>query len=62
MEQFVKKFWKEENGNTTIDWMVLTAGLLLLGVAVVTSFGSGSMSVADQAPATILETAEFSNV
>jgi len=33
MERFVKKFWTEEDGNTTIDWMVLTAGLVLMGGA-----------------------------
>ncbi|WP_275450636.1 hypothetical protein [Octadecabacter antarcticus] len=35
MERFVKKFWTEEDGNATLDWMVLTAGVLLLGAAVI---------------------------
>lgn len=35
MERFVKKFWTEEDGNTTLDWMVLTTGLVLLGGAVI---------------------------
>lgn len=35
MERFVKKFWPEEDGNATLDWMVLTAGVLLLGAAVI---------------------------
>lgn len=37
MERFVKKFWTQEDGNATLDWMVLTAGILLLGAAVIAS-------------------------
>lgn len=40
MERFVRKFWTQEDGNTTIDWMVLTAGLVLLGAAVMASIGN----------------------
>ncbi len=47
MERFVKKFWTEEDGNTTIDWMVLTAGLVLLGAAVMASVGTTSQELAD---------------
>ena len=47
MEKFVKKFWTEEDGNTTIDWMVLTAGLVLLGAAVMASVGTNSQALAD---------------
>jgi len=47
MERFVKKFWTEEDGNTTVDWMVLTAGLVLLGAAVMASVGDGGMEMAD---------------
>lgn len=47
MEKFVKRFWKEEDGNTTIDWMVLTAGLVLLGAAVMASVGVESQALAD---------------
>lgn len=47
MERFVKKFWTEEDGNTTIDWMVLTAGLVLLGAAVMASVGPNTQALAD---------------
>lgn len=47
MERFVKKFWTEEDGNTTIDWMVLTAGLVLLGAAIMASVGVESQALAD---------------
>ena len=33
MERFVKKFWTQEDGSTTVDWMVLTTGLVLMGAA-----------------------------
>jgi len=47
MERFVKKFWTEEDGNTTIDWMVLTAGLVLLGAAVMASVGAPAQDLAE---------------
>lgn len=47
MERFVKRFWKEEDGNTTIDWMVLTAGLVLLGAAVMAAVGPETQNLAD---------------
>lgn len=47
MEKFVKKFWTEEDGNTTIDWMVLTAGLVLLGAAIMASVGPNTQALAD---------------
>lgn len=57
MERFVKKFWSEEDGNTTIDWMVLTAGLVLLGAAVMASVGKPTQAYADDA-ATVIQNIE----
>ncbi|SLN43475.1 Flp family type IVb pilin [Pseudooctadecabacter jejudonensis] len=53
MERFVKKFWTEEDGNTTIDWMVLTAGLVLLGAAVMATVGTPAQDLADDTNAVI---------
>ena len=53
MERFVKKFWTEEDGNTTIDWMVLTAGLVLLGAAIMASVGTESQALAEDTTAII---------
>jgi len=53
MERLVKKFWTEEDGNTTVDWMVLTAGLVLLGAAVMASVGQPTQSLAEDTTATI---------
>ncbi|NBD30548.1 MAG: hypothetical protein GVY31_10995 [Alphaproteobacteria bacterium] len=47
MERFLTKFWSEEDGNTTIDWMVLTAGLVLLGAAVMAAVGPQTQALAD---------------
>ena len=47
MERFVKDFWKEEEGNTTIDWMALTAGLVMLGAAVMASVTGSTRDLAD---------------
>jgi len=49
MERFVRKFWTEEDGNTTIDWMVLTAGLVLLCSAVLASVGQPAQDIANEA-------------
>lgn len=57
MERFVKKFWTEEDGNTTVDWMVLTAGLVMLGAAVMASVGNTSADLADDT-GTAIETIE----
>ncbi len=53
MERFVKKFWTEEDGNTTVDWMVLTAGLVLLGAALMTTLGGGAQALADDTGAVV---------
>lgn len=53
MTPFLKSFLTSEDGNTTIDWMVLTAGLLLLSVAVATAIGGPTTGIADETAAVI---------
>lgn len=48
MQMIFGRFWNEENGNTTVDWIVLTAGLVLLATAVMLAVGPGSQGIADQ--------------
>ncbi|NBT33683.1 MAG: hypothetical protein EBT13_17760 [Rhodobacteraceae bacterium] len=57
MKQFFARFWNEEDGNATIDWMVLTAGLVLLGVAVMAAIGGPSRTLASGA-AEVLDSVE----
>ena len=43
----LNKFWNDEAGAVTIDWVALTAGILLLGIAVVYGiFNSGVSTLA----------------
>lgn len=36
-----KKFQKDEDGAVTVDWVVLTAAIVGLGVAVITAVSTG---------------------
>lgn len=53
MKHLLKAFRAEEDGNTTIDWIVLTAGVMLLSTAVLASIGGGGVDVADATADTI---------
>lgn len=53
MARLIEKFWGEEAGNTTIDWMVLTAGLVLLGAAIMASVGPTAGALASETGAVI---------
>lgn len=41
-------FLKDESGAVTVDWVVLTAAIVGLGIAVLTSVGNGTTSLADK--------------
>ncbi|MCR9146197.1 MAG: hypothetical protein NXH74_03230 [Rhodobacteraceae bacterium] len=41
MIKFIKKFRKEEDGAVTVDWVVLTAAVVGLGVAGVSTVSGG---------------------
>ena len=41
-------FLKDESGAVTVDWVVLTAAIVGLGIAVLTSVGNGTASLADK--------------
>ena len=47
MLNFIKNFRNDEDGAVTVDWVVLTAAIVLLGVAVGNSVGSGAQDLAD---------------
>jgi Flp pilus assembly pilin Flp len=44
---FFKNFHKDESGAVTVDWVVLTAAIVGLGIAVLTSVSGGTTSLAD---------------
>mgnify|MGYP001812841262 FL=1 len=43
MSQSAMRFYKEEDGAVTVDWVVLTAAIVGLGVAVITTVARGAL-------------------
>lgn len=48
MFNFIKTFRKDEDGAVTVDWVVLTAALVALGITVLTVVGQGTVTLADK--------------
>ncbi len=46
MLNFIKNFRAEEDGAVTVDWVVLTAAIVGLGIAVLGSVRSGATTMA----------------
>ncbi len=44
----IKTFSRDEDGAVTVDWVVLTAAIVGLGIAVLTSVSGGTTSLADK--------------
>lgn len=42
MKTLFKHFTRDEDGAVTVDWVVLTAGIVGLGIAVAVSVGQGA--------------------
>ena len=49
MLNFIKNFRNDEDGAVTVDWVVLTAAIVGLGIAVLTSVGGSAVTTADGA-------------
>ena len=47
MKTFFQNFRKDEDGAVTVDWVVLTAAIVGLGIAVLTSVSGGTTSLAN---------------
>jgi Flp pilus assembly pilin Flp len=45
---FYKTFRADEGGAVTVDWVVLTALIVGLGIAVLTTIGSGTAALGDK--------------
>lgn len=43
MRVFLKKFLTSESGAVTVDWVVLTAAIVGLGVIVITTVANGAL-------------------
>lgn len=48
MTKLINKFIADNDGAVTVDWVVLTAAIVGLGIAVMTSFGPGVVSLSDK--------------
>jgi Flp pilus assembly pilin Flp len=47
MFNFIKTFRADEDGAVTVDWVVLTAAIVGLGIAVLTTVSGGAEDLAD---------------
>ena len=62
MLNFIKAFHTDEDGAVTVDWVVLTAAIVGLGIAVLTSVSNGAEIMAsniDQELQTAVPTISF---
>ncbi len=46
--KLMQNFKRDEDGAVTVDWVVLTAAIVGLGIAVLTSVSGGTTSLADK--------------
>ena len=46
--KLARAFKRDEDGAVTVDWVVLTAAIVGLGIAVLTSVSGGTTSLADK--------------
>ena len=57
---FIKRFGKDEDGAVTVDWVVLTAALVGLGIAVLAAVETGlsdlSKDISDELQSDIVDT------
>ncbi|MEM1161152.1 MAG: hypothetical protein AAGJ28_09475 [Pseudomonadota bacterium] len=58
----LNKFLRDESGAVTIDWVALTAGILLLGITVVYALFNGGVDDLTGSINTQLNTASTNNV
>lgn len=47
MMNFIQNFHADESGAVTVDWVVLTAAVIGMGILVVNSIGGGASTMAN---------------
>ena len=47
MMKLIKTFRRDEDGAVTVDWVVLTAAIVGLGIAILTTVQTGTQTLAD---------------
>ncbi|MGR3723233.1 hypothetical protein [Abyssibius alkaniclasticus] len=53
---FLKKFSRDDAGAVTVDWVVLTATMVVMGVGVIAIFAPGANSSANEVSSAITDT------
>ena len=53
MLDFIKNFHAEEDGAVTVDWVVLTAAIVGLGIAVILAVRTGTVNMASDIGTTL---------
>lgn len=53
MKNFIRKFQKDEDGAVTVDWVVLTAGVVGLGIAALTVVSDNTAQLSADVGATV---------
>ena len=48
MMNMIKNFHRDEDGAVTVDWVVLTAAIVGLGIAILTTVQGGTQSLANK--------------
>jgi Flp pilus assembly pilin Flp len=48
LQNFINKFFNDESGAVTVDWVVLTAAIVGLGMVVMTTVGGGIEGLGDK--------------
>lgn len=49
---YLSSFLQDDSGAVTVDWVVLTAAIVGLGIAVITTIGGGADSLATEVSST----------
>lgn len=47
MQKFLNRFRRDEDGAVTVDWVVLTAAIVGLGIAVMSTVGNGTTALGE---------------
>lgn len=55
MSDLIEKFIRDESGAVTVDWVVLTAAIVGLGVGVITVFAPSTVNIATLISAEVAE-------
>ncbi len=58
----MKTFTNDESGAVTVDWVVLTAAIVGLGIAVLTAVAGSIGNVTDAIASDLSGASEFSNI